>query len=550
MTIGGIAVLWSSVCLSAIAADVPDVAVIRPDLQTGFANAGWKYDRYQELPTLDAHKTMSVADLKGPGIIRHLHVTRHQPKDEAARGVVLEIWFDDAKEPAVQCPLADFFGDGCNGRSMHFASSLIECPPWSYNAYFAMPFKSRARVLLRNDTDKNLMDYSYVEWENLPGWNDRLGYFHATYRRKCFQLCRTTDETFFDLQGTGHLLGRQYSVVTDEPLFREFGFVMEGNNEVDIDGQARKLDYLGTEDSFTYSWGFQQPFIGPRAGMPLVKHDPPAMLSIYRFHEHQPIRFNRSLRWHINWSQEKHFFDNKDFSSKLADAMAKRGCWVDYATVYYWYQSVPGGFQHVPLAPAAQRAKLMLRPALKPSDLGAIVERLSVDPQPVNTFATRTDLDRVYVAGAFAGTHPFWIDQPKPAGGHPGNPNPGRQGILATHASGEAEPCFMLRRVRLPAAGRSALRIVVSGDPYEMPGKSDCCLQAGVWDGKTLRWFDEETVDAGTPPSPDHWRTFEYDLAGYSGRTVGLIVRVSYGGPKGVGNEEAFFDEISVVCKP
>jgi hypothetical protein len=28
---------------------------------------------------------------------------------------------------------------------------------------------------------------------------------------------------------------------------------------------------------------------------------------------------------------------------------------------------------------------------------------------------------------------------------------------------------------------------------------------------------------------------------------VGLVVKVSYGGPKTVGNEEAFFDEISVV---
>jgi hypothetical protein len=30
-----------------------------------------------------------------------------------ARGVVSEIWFDKAGEPAVQCPLADYFGNGC-----------------------------------------------------------------------------------------------------------------------------------------------------------------------------------------------------------------------------------------------------------------------------------------------------------------------------------------------------------------------------------------------------------------------------------------------------
>ena len=360
-------------------ADGPEMAVIRPDVQTGFVNAGWKLDRYADLPSLDAKKTMPVADLKGPGIIRHLHFTRHDPKEMAARGVVLEIWFDDAKEPAVQCPLADFFGDGCNGQAMEFSSPLIECAPWSYNCYFPMPFKSRARILLRNDTDKNLTDYSYVEWERLSKWDGQLGYFHATYQRKCFQLTKTSDETFFEIEGAGHVLGRQYSVVTEEPFFRGFNVVMEGNNEVDIDGQPRKLDYLGTEDSFTFSWGFQRPFAGLRAGMTLVKHDSPSMLSIYRFHDHQPIRFNKSLRWHINWSHERLFFDGWDNPSaeekaptgaKWAAALAKGGCWVDYATVYYWFQTVPGGYRHQPLPPVAERSKLILHPVPTPDTKG------------------------------------------------------------------------------------------------------------------------------------------------------------------------------------
>ena len=57
----------------------------------------------------------------------------------------------------------------------------------------------------------------------------------------------------------------------------------------------------------------------------------------------------------------------------------------------------------------------------------------------------------------------------------------------------------------------------------------------------------EETVDAGTPPAESNWRTLEYPLAGLGGKTVGIVIKVSYGGPKGIFNEEAFFDEISVV---
>ena len=99
-------------------------------------------------------------------------------------------------------------------------------------------------------------------------------------------------------------------------------------------------------------------------------------------------------------------------------------------------------------------------------------------------------------------------------------------------------PC----RARRPLS----LRVVVSGDPYEGPGKSDFLLDVGVHDGKEIHWFPTETIDAGTPPSADHWRTLEYPLEPYAGQTVSVIVKVSYGGPHGVFNDEAFFDEISI----
>jgi len=279
----------------------------------------------------------------------------------------MEIWFEDAGRPAVMCPLADFFGDGCNGQSMYFTSDLVECAPWSYNGYFVMPFKSRARVILRNDSDSDIMNYSYVEWETLPNWEDCLGYFHATYHRKCFQLTRDTDETFLEVNGGGHLLGRQFSVVTDEPFFHGFHTVMEGNNEVDIDGQSRRLDYLGTEDSFTFSWGFRETFIGRRVGMTLNEHGDLNRLSIFRFHDHMPIRFTKSLKWHINWRQEKLFVGKP----KWRKSVARDGCWVDYATVFYWYQNHPGAYEHQPLPAPSERQKTLLRSSVMPASQAA-----------------------------------------------------------------------------------------------------------------------------------------------------------------------------------
>jgi len=342
--------------------DFTDMARIRPDLRTGFSNGGWKYDRYKDLESLDSHKKIVVADLKGPGVIRLIHTTRHAPEGLFTRGIVLEIWFDDAKEPAVLSPLGDFFGDGCNGKSSDFSSLLIECPPGmagpgSYNCYFPMPFKNRARVILRNDTDRNAMNYSYVEWEKIPEWNKELGYFHATYARRCFQVTKDSKTNFFEIEGTGHLVGRQFSMVTNERLFKNLFWVVEANNEVDIDGIERRIDYLGTEDSFTFSWGYRHGFAGLRAGMPFFNRKGDLTeLSIYRFHDHMPIRFNKSLRWSLNWQQEKNFTRRPEWPKKVQDG----GCWVDFATVFYWYSNSPGGYKHQPLRPVADRQKVMI----------------------------------------------------------------------------------------------------------------------------------------------------------------------------------------------
>lgn len=230
---------------------------------------------------------------------------------------------------------------------------------WSYNGYFAMPFKARAQVTLRNDTAQDTMSYAYVESEPLSRWEDDLGYFHATWRRKAFQLTKDTRETFFRVEGAGHVLGRQLSVATDEPLFKDFGFVMEGNNEVDIDGRERSLDYLGTEDSFTFSWGFQRTFAGLRAGMTHVSRDGArSLLSIYRFHDHLPIRFQKGLSWSIDWRHESFFTARPEWTR----AVEAGGCWVDFAAVFYWYQSAPGGYRHEPLPAIEERRAAIGRP--------------------------------------------------------------------------------------------------------------------------------------------------------------------------------------------
>ena len=340
-----------------------DLATIRTERRFGSSNAGWNMDAYPDTPTLDAGATITVAEIEGPAAITFFHCTNGtsplgvvSPEEQqmlAARGVILEIFYDGASAPSVRVPLGDFFCDGCRGRARFFTTPFVEKSPRAYNCFIPMPFAKSAKVTLRNETSMNLMNYSYVEWETLPAWDPSLGYFHATWDRFAFQLDRSVDRPFFHIDGAGHLLGRHWSIATDEPLFREFAFVMEGNNEVRVDGESDVVaDYLGSEDSFGFSWGWSEPFNGLHNGINYLQGQYPALVSTYRFRSRNVLRFTKGLDWRIDWTHE--FPHLPAYHADLAKRLAVGGGWVDYGTTYYWYQQHVG-HDHAPLPSVEER---------------------------------------------------------------------------------------------------------------------------------------------------------------------------------------------------
>lgn len=57
---------------------------------------------------------------------------------------ILRIYWDDEKEPSVECPVGDFFGMGW-GEYAHL-NSLAVCvnPGSAFNSYWQMPFRKNA----------------------------------------------------------------------------------------------------------------------------------------------------------------------------------------------------------------------------------------------------------------------------------------------------------------------------------------------------------------------------------------------------------------------
>ena len=81
---------------------------------------GWKVNPYL---VSRPGETLVLADVKGQGAIKHIWIT---DSASAGRLLILRIYFDGHKNPAVEAPLSDFF---CNAdyREYRQLSSLAMC---------------------------------------------------------------------------------------------------------------------------------------------------------------------------------------------------------------------------------------------------------------------------------------------------------------------------------------------------------------------------------------------------------------------------------------
>jgi hypothetical protein len=348
-----------------------DIAKRRTGHRSGLYNAGWGYDMLTDLPALDAGTTITLADVDGPGVVTAIHFTQHVARKEdslgfilegaithpekeqetrryAARGLVIEVFYDHQPVPAVRCPLADFFADGCGGKAAYFTSPFVEKMPDSHNCFFPMPFRDHIRITLRNETPFDLLDYCFVEYELMPEWPEDTLYFHAAWDIDSFILTPDTIKPVLHIEGDGHLVGQQFSIITAEPAFRYFSFIMEGNPCYRIDGESQpSYIYTGMEDSFGFSWGFRQVISGAHQGINHLEMDAtPNELSIYRFRPTSPLIFKRSLDLEINWQHEFSLGQTNYHTpprERVYQANARGGGWVSLGTTHYWYATDPNG---------------------------------------------------------------------------------------------------------------------------------------------------------------------------------------------------------------
>lgn len=81
---------------------------------------GWKVNPYI---IINSKETITIAEMEGPGAIQHIWMT---PIGNW-RFSIIRIYWDDEKEPSVECPVGDFFCMGWGGIcSTFFFGSLCQ----------------------------------------------------------------------------------------------------------------------------------------------------------------------------------------------------------------------------------------------------------------------------------------------------------------------------------------------------------------------------------------------------------------------------------------
>ncbi len=278
---------------------------------------------------VDPGETLVLADIKVPGQINHIWSTiavfhRYYP-----RHLILRIYWDGSKEPAVEAPIGDFFAVG-HGMLKDVNSEMVANSSYgrSYNCYWKMPFRKNARVTVTNDSDKPITGFFwYIDYQKMD-IAEGTPYFYARYRQEN-PVDPDNDYLIFDGEGKGFYVGTVMSVRMSMP-----GWFGEGDDRFYIDGSDEPvLKGTGTEDYFCDAWGFRElnrPYYGISVWEGMVTG---GRCTAYRWHIYAPIYFDKSLKFTIE--HKGNTYDPND--QMISGYTSKRPDF--YSSVAFWYQT-------------------------------------------------------------------------------------------------------------------------------------------------------------------------------------------------------------------
>jgi len=132
----------------------------------------WNDDSKHPLPG----EVLTIADLKGPGIVTHIWTTVSGTEYGWPRLLRLRVYYDGSPTPSVDAPLG-----------------------------------------VANEGSRRVGLYYHLDWEQVPSLPPNTAYFQARYRQALPAPADGKPWVFLDTQGRGFYIGTVLSIIQAEP---------------------------------------------------------------------------------------------------------------------------------------------------------------------------------------------------------------------------------------------------------------------------------------------------------------------------------------------
>jgi hypothetical protein len=257
----------------------------------GMANNGAKGSA---ATTLKAGNSIALLDIREPGTIQRIWCTVSDRSPEMLRSLRLLMYWDGSPKAAVDVPFGDFFCAAL--QPVAFQSALFSDPEGrSFNCTIPMPFKSGARIVLKNESQHDL-DLLFFDVDFLA--KDRPDsaalYFHACWTRTNHAAVGTDAVLLPEVKGKGRFLGVSVGLNVDSAYGRTWWGEGEFKCYLDGDGNYPSIVGTGSEDYIGTGW-FEGHFAHLYQGC-LLAESAARKYAFYRFHLPDPIYFQSACK--------------------------------------------------------------------------------------------------------------------------------------------------------------------------------------------------------------------------------------------------------------
>jgi hypothetical protein len=195
--------------------------------------------------------TKQVFTLNNGGRITGIEISPASSFASLYKNIIMRVFWDDEKAPAIDCPVADFFGFAFGKTSMQ--SLLVGAENNICYSFLPMPFDKKVRIefyyLEAEDSALSKADiHTKIYYRLQPRNADKEGKFYAY--RNSEKTKGGEPHVFLNIQGKGHYVG---SVLQAQGVKTGMTIFFEGDDSTVIDNEMR-FHGTGSEDYFNGGW--------------------------------------------------------------------------------------------------------------------------------------------------------------------------------------------------------------------------------------------------------------------------------------------------------